>query len=57
MLLNYRPQYSHSWGSKTYYTQLRVDPAWQRECRRDVELIARRLRKRHPTQAAHSDED
>jgi len=26
LLVNYRPEYSHSWGSKTYYTQLRVDP-------------------------------
>jgi predicted ATPase len=24
--VNYRPEYSHSWGSKTYYTQLRLDP-------------------------------
>ncbi len=24
--MNYRPEYSHSWGSKTYYTQLRLDP-------------------------------
>src|SRR5438309_615561 len=23
---NYRPEYQHSWGSKTYYTQLRLDP-------------------------------
>src|SRR5713226_5333141 len=26
MMVNYRPEYSHSWGSKTYYTQLRLDP-------------------------------
>ncbi len=26
LLVNYRPQYSHSWNSKTYYTQLRLDP-------------------------------
>jgi class 3 adenylate cyclase len=26
LLVNYRPEYSHPWGSKTYYTQLRVDP-------------------------------
>jgi class 3 adenylate cyclase/tetratricopeptide (TPR) repeat protein len=26
MLVNYRPEYTHSWGSKTYYTQLRLDP-------------------------------
>ena len=26
LLINYRPEYHHSWGSKTYYTQLRLDP-------------------------------
>jgi class 3 adenylate cyclase/predicted ATPase len=26
LLLNYRPEYQHSWGSKTFYTQLRIDP-------------------------------
>src|SRR5713226_2665424 len=26
MLVNYRPEYTHQWGSKTYYTQLRLDP-------------------------------
>jgi tetratricopeptide (TPR) repeat protein len=26
LLINYRPEYQHAWGSKTYYTQLRVDP-------------------------------
>jgi tetratricopeptide (TPR) repeat protein len=26
LLLNYRPEYQHSWGSKTYYTQLRLAP-------------------------------
>jgi class 3 adenylate cyclase len=26
LLVNYRPEYSHTWGSKTYYTQLRIDP-------------------------------
>ena len=24
--MNYRPEYTHGWGSKTYYTQLRLDP-------------------------------
>jgi tetratricopeptide (TPR) repeat protein len=24
--VNYRPEYQHSWGSKTYYIQLRLDP-------------------------------
>jgi hypothetical protein len=26
LLVNYRPEYQHAWGSKTYYSQLRLDP-------------------------------
>jgi DNA-binding NtrC family response regulator/predicted ATPase len=26
LLVSYRPEYQHGWGSKTYYTQLRLDP-------------------------------
>jgi len=26
LLVNYRPEYTHGWGSKTYYTQVRLDP-------------------------------
>jgi len=26
LLVNYRPEYAHQWNSKTYYTQLRLDP-------------------------------
>jgi predicted ATPase len=26
LLVNYRPEYRHDWGSRTYYTQLRFDP-------------------------------
>ena len=25
LLVNYRPEYRHAWGSKTYYRQLRID--------------------------------
>jgi class 3 adenylate cyclase len=25
-LVNYRPEYQHAWGRKTYYLQLRIDP-------------------------------
>ena len=25
LLVNYRPEYQHAWGSRTYYTQLRLD--------------------------------
>jgi class 3 adenylate cyclase len=26
LLVNYRPEYRHEWGGKSYYTQLRLDP-------------------------------
>jgi class 3 adenylate cyclase len=26
LLVNYRPEYQHQWSSRTYYTQLRLDP-------------------------------
>jgi len=26
LMVNYRPEYTHQWGNKTYYTQLRLDP-------------------------------
>jgi len=26
LLVNYRPEYQHGWGSKTYYSQFRIDP-------------------------------
>jgi tetratricopeptide (TPR) repeat protein len=26
LLVNYRPEYRHDWGNKSYYTQLRLDP-------------------------------
>jgi len=29
LLVNYRPEYAHQWNSKTYYTQLRLDPLAQ----------------------------
>ena len=31
LLVNYRPEYQHGWGSKTYYTQLRLDPLGPQE--------------------------
>ncbi len=29
LLVNYRPEYQHSWSGKIYYTQLRLDPLGQ----------------------------
>jgi hypothetical protein len=26
LLVSYRPEYQHAWGSKAYYTQLKIDP-------------------------------
>ena len=26
LVVDYRPEYQHAWASKTYYTQLRIDP-------------------------------
>jgi class 3 adenylate cyclase/predicted ATPase len=31
LLVNYRPEYRHEWGNKTYYTQLRLDPLGRAE--------------------------
>jgi len=31
LLVNYRPEYRHEWGHKTYYTQLRLVPLGQEE--------------------------
>ncbi|MBI3798113.1 MAG: AAA family ATPase [Deltaproteobacteria bacterium] len=31
LLVNFRPEYRHEWGTKTYYTQLRLDPLGQTE--------------------------
>ena len=36
LLVNYRPEYHHDWGSKTYYSQLRLDPLGKEEA---VELL------------------
>ena len=32
LLVNYRPEYQHGWGGKTYYTQLRIDPLPPESC-------------------------
>ncbi len=37
LLVNYRPEYRHEWGQKTYYTQLRLAPLGKAEAE---ELLA-----------------
>ena len=46
MMVNYRPEYRHNWGNKTYYTQLRLDPLGRRERGRAADGDARRRRRR-----------
>ena len=38
LLVNYRPEYQHRWGSKTYYPQLRLDSLHAESA---AELLAR----------------
>jgi class 3 adenylate cyclase/tetratricopeptide (TPR) repeat protein len=40
LLVNYRPEYQHGWGGKTFYTQLRLDPFGRKEAE---ELLAELL--------------
>ena len=42
LLVNYRPEYTHQWNSKTYYTQLRLDPLGDEIARRNARVLARR---------------
>jgi predicted ATPase len=39
LLVNYRPGYSHQWGSKTYYTQLRLDPLGKESAEEMLEAL------------------
>ena len=32
LLVNYRPEYQHGWGGKSYYTQLRINPLPPESC-------------------------
>ena len=46
LLVNYRPEYRHGWGGKTYYRQLRLDPLAAGECDRAARDPARERRQR-----------
>ena len=39
LLTNYRPEYRHEWGQKTYYTQLRLAPFGQAEAEEFLEVL------------------
>jgi tetratricopeptide (TPR) repeat protein len=33
LLVNYRPEYTHAWGGRSYYTQVRIDPLGQADAK------------------------
>jgi class 3 adenylate cyclase/predicted ATPase len=39
LLTNYRPEYRHEWGAKTYYTQLRLAPFGQAEAEEFLNVL------------------
>src|SRR5712692_2757941 len=39
LLVNYRPEYQHAWGNKTFYTQLRLDPLGKEEAREMLTVL------------------
>jgi class 3 adenylate cyclase len=39
LLTNYRPEYCHEWGSKTYYTQLRLAPFGKAEAEEFLDAL------------------
>jgi tetratricopeptide (TPR) repeat protein len=39
LLVNYRPEYQHSWGRKTFYTQLRLDPLQPESAKEFLEAL------------------
>ena len=57
LLVNYRPEYDHHWGRKTYYTQLRVDPLPTPARRRAARRAPRRGRRLARAEAASDRED
>ena len=46
LLVNYRPEYRHEWGSKTYYTQLRLAPLGKEEAEELLTSLAWELTRR-----------
>ena len=39
LLVNYRPEYRHEWGQKTYYTQLRLAPFGREEAEQFLDVL------------------
>ena len=52
LLVNYRPEYQHAWGGKTYYRQLRVDPLPPESADELLDALLGDRRSPRPPQAA-----
>ena len=52
LLVNYRPEYQHAWGGKTYYRQLRLDPLPPESAEELLEALLGSDRRRSAAQAA-----
>src|SRR4030095_6576841 len=39
LLVNYRPEYRHEWGQKTYYTQLQLAPFGKAEAEEFLDVL------------------
>ena len=39
LLVNYRPEYTHAWGAKSHYTQIRIDPLPQRHAEELLDVL------------------
>ncbi|MBI3756407.1 MAG: hypothetical protein HY267_00370, partial [Deltaproteobacteria bacterium] len=48
LLTNYRPEYRHEWGQKTYYTQLRLAPLGREEAEEFLDELLGETRSRLP---------
>lgn len=59
LLVNYRPEYQHEWGQKTYYTQLRLTPLGREEAEEFLDVLlgmsVGAARRGRPPEGAHAD--
>jgi class 3 adenylate cyclase/predicted ATPase len=49
LLVNYRPEYRHEWGPKTYYTQLRLAPFGKGEAEEFLDALLGEAQEARPT--------
>jgi class 3 adenylate cyclase/predicted ATPase len=54
LLTNYRPEYRHAWGQKTYYTQLHLAPFGRAEAEEFLDVLLGPMGERLPTPSLHT---